>query len=437
MHLKSTTSWHELGVLDNVSSNSKSIGEVSLDLVEHILGSSSEDDGASLWVFALSKETEIIVSNLVNLEEATFSSDVGLLDLLWSVDNGGTSDSGDSVVIGLSDSTHDRDVLLHQEVLGNVRDSLLGDDDVGLDTHNVLAHTEDLSLFHGKGLLKVVFLGELHVGHGLSLLVLKRAIEENNSGVLNVSSHLGVSDVLVEHNTVKDLAVLKHTTWDLFNLGVSLNVDLNVVLSILAIDSSHSLNSEIDNKVSPLAGELGSNCGVDNLAKVFVALEVDWFLLKSKVSKYGGKANSNTYTKVVGGLNDLVKSAEIGVDNDGGVDLLVEESLNSGEDLSSKDDDGGSSITDLFVLSSGELDHGLGSGVLHIDFSEDGVSIVGQDDSSHRVEEHLEHALGTKSGSHDVGDGLGSLDVGFLGLLALLTLCVFVEDVDGCLHFKD
>jgi hypothetical protein len=138
-------------------------------------------------------------------------------------------------------------------MLGKVRDTFLSDDNVWLDSHDVLAHAQDLSLFHGKSFLEVVLLGELHVGHRLSLLVLKRAIEKNNTGVGDVSAHLGVSDVLVEHNSIKNSAVLEHTTGDLFNLGVSLYIDFNIFLSILSVDGPDGLDSEVNDKTAPLA----------------------------------------------------------------------------------------------------------------------------------------------------------------------------------------
>ena len=44
----------------------------------------------------------------------------------------------------------------------------------------------------------------------------------------------------------------------------------------------------------------------------------------------------------------------------------------------------------------------------HIDFSEDGVSVVGKYYAAHWVKEHLKHALGSKGGADDVGDGLNA-----------------------------
>ena len=38
--------------------------------------------------------------------------------------------------------------------------------------------------------------------------------------------------------------------------------------------------------------------------------------------------------------------------------------------------------------------------------SEDGISVVGKDYAAHGIEEHLEHALRTKSSANDVRHGL-------------------------------
>ena len=72
--------------------------------------------------------------------------------------------------------------------------------------------------------------------------------------------------------------------------------------------------------------------------------------------------------------------------------------------------------------------------------SEDSVAVVGQDNTSHGVEQHLEHRLGSEGGSDDVSNGLGSSNVSFLSSLSLLTLSVPVKDHNGRLivhfHFR-
>jgi hypothetical protein len=43
-----------------------------------------------------------------------------------------------------------------------------------------------------------------------------------------------------------------------------------------------------------------------------------------------------------------------------------------------KDDDTGGSISDFLILRPRQLDHGLGSWVCDVDFTEDGMAVVGQ-----------------------------------------------------------
>ena len=255
--------------------------KVSLDLIEDILGGTSEEDGASLGVLALSHEGEIVITNLLNLKESALGTNIRLLKFLRAVNNSGTTDTSNSVVVGLTDTTDDCAVsVLKEEVLGSIANTLLGNDDVGLNSKDILTHLLDFLFFSLKSLLEIVFLCEFHVSHRLTLLVLKRAIEENNTRVLDDSSHSGVSNILVEHNTVQNLALFEETTWDLFNLGVSLNINLDVV-TFLAVNSLDSLDSEVNNEVTPLGRELSADARRDNLLEVSLILNINRFLHQS------------------------------------------------------------------------------------------------------------------------------------------------------------
>jgi hypothetical protein len=66
----------------------------------------------------------------------------------------------------------------------------------------------------------------------------------------------------------------------------------------------------------------------------------------------------------------------------------------------------------------------------NINLSEDGVAVVGEDDAAHGVEQDLQHGLGAKGGSHDVGDSSCGLDVGGLGLATLLAFGILVQNED-------
>jgi hypothetical protein len=87
-----------------------------------------------------------------------------------------------------------------------------------------------------------------------------------------------VSNVLVEHDTGEDFALLKETTWNLLDLGVSLDINLNEI-SLLAVDGLDGLDSEINDEVAPLGCELGANARADDLLQILLIFNVNRFLL--------------------------------------------------------------------------------------------------------------------------------------------------------------
>ena len=69
-----------------------------------------------------------------------------------------------------------------------------------------------------------------------------------------------------------------------------------------------------------------------------------------------------------------------------------------------KNDNCCGTVTNFFVLCPAELDHALGCGVRHLDLAENSMAVVGEDNTAHGVEEHLEHGLGAEAGSNDISD---------------------------------
>jgi hypothetical protein len=59
----------------------------------------------------------------------------------------------------------------------------------------------------------------------LSLLVLQRTIEKDNPGVGDLSPHLGMRNILVDHDSLQDFTVLNLPSWNLFDSSISLQVD--------------------------------------------------------------------------------------------------------------------------------------------------------------------------------------------------------------------
>lgn len=105
---------------DDVPGNGHGVLQVTLNLVKDVLGGTPQKDGACLGCLAFSHESEIFVTNLLDLEQATLSTDVGFLEVVHTVHNCCASGSGNTVVVGLSHTAEGCDVGPGEEVLGEV-----------------------------------------------------------------------------------------------------------------------------------------------------------------------------------------------------------------------------------------------------------------------------------------------------------------------------
>ncbi len=99
--------------------------------------------------------------------------------------------AGDTVVVGLTNAANAGDIGFEKVVLCQIRDTLFGEDEVRLELDDLFAHGLDLLLFDLEDLVPVFLACDFDVGLRLSLLVFKGAVEEDDSWVLDTSSHLG------------------------------------------------------------------------------------------------------------------------------------------------------------------------------------------------------------------------------------------------------
>ncbi len=90
----------------------------------------SENDAAGGVFFTFGEISEIFIANFIDFKQSAFFSYIWFLNFFRSVDDFGSWDSGDSVVIGFSDSSDDWDVFFDEEMDGVFRDSFFGDNDV-------------------------------------------------------------------------------------------------------------------------------------------------------------------------------------------------------------------------------------------------------------------------------------------------------------------
>jgi hypothetical protein len=75
-HFKSTTSRGKLGVDNNITSNTKSVLQITFNLVENILRCTSKNDRACVWLFAFSEESEVVIADLFNFKDSTVGSNI-------------------------------------------------------------------------------------------------------------------------------------------------------------------------------------------------------------------------------------------------------------------------------------------------------------------------------------------------------------------------
>lgn len=195
------------------------------------------------------------------------------------------------------------------------RNALFGNDKIRLDGNDGLADGLDLLLLNLQDAVPVVLLGDLNVGLGLALFVLEGAVEEDDAGVLDAPAHLGVCNVLVEHQAVEDLAVLNLAAGDLFDAGVALDVDLGVAVAGLPGDGADGLEGEGAHLVHPAADKLGADGRGDELGHGLVVVDVDG----------GGD--------FVDDFEGVLEGALKGRDDDDGVDVTLELGEGLGKDF--------------------------------------------------------------------------------------------------------
>lgn len=116
-HLGSTTTRRQARVEHDVARNAHGILQVTLNLVEDVLGGAAEENRACFGLLALGQESEVLVANLLNLEQTAFRADIRFLKVLDSVHDRSACGSRNSVVVCLPHTAQGCDVGLHQVVL--------------------------------------------------------------------------------------------------------------------------------------------------------------------------------------------------------------------------------------------------------------------------------------------------------------------------------
>ena len=213
--LSRATTGSEKRVEHGVTCDGHRVLQVTVDLVEDVLARPTEQDCARLGRNTLVKEREVLVTELLDVEQPAPCADIGLSEVVDAVDNDSADSTCDAVVVALADTAQCGDASLEKMVLRKVADALLGEDEIRLDGDDRLAHAGDLLLLDVECAFPICLTAEFHVGLGLAFLVLEWAVEKNDTWLLDPAAHLGMRDVLVEHDTAENARLLDRATRDL------------------------------------------------------------------------------------------------------------------------------------------------------------------------------------------------------------------------------
>ena len=132
--------------------------------LEDVLGGAAEQDGARLGVLALDDVGEVLVADLLDLEQPAAGADILLLEVARVVGDRGARGARDAVVVGLADAADARDTRLVEVVRGKLGDALLGDDQVGLQGDDGVAHALNVLLLLLQDEVPVLLLHDLDLG---------------------------------------------------------------------------------------------------------------------------------------------------------------------------------------------------------------------------------------------------------------------------------
>lgn len=83
-----------------------------------------------------------------------------------------------------------------------------------------------------------------------------------------------MSDILVEHDTIEDTALLNLATWHLFNTGVALDVD-GFDTTLVDGDCTDGLEGKLAHEVGPAHNELCADGGLDEGKHLLVVCGVN------------------------------------------------------------------------------------------------------------------------------------------------------------------
>ena len=146
-HFSGSATRHQLRVHGQILGHSQGILQVALNFVEHVLGAASQENGTGFGVLALQEVSEVFVANFAHTEKSGLRTDVALLDFIGSVDDLSASDTGNTLIVGLTDTSDNGNIMFLKVMGGVVRDAFFSNDDIRIPLDDLLTHVSNFIHF--------------------------------------------------------------------------------------------------------------------------------------------------------------------------------------------------------------------------------------------------------------------------------------------------
>ena len=369
LHFDCTTTGDDSVSLDGSEHDHDGIVERSSGLL-NVLGSTATDDEShSLGVAALGEHVIALASELDLLELTASSKDLfgdsvgGSLDLT-------TSGLDSSLEVVRWNTTSAENVSVSKELSGQVTDWELREDNLGAGISDLLELVVDNLPFGVDNLLVVLWVFKSDFSTVSLGLQLELDVQSQNLGVLEglwLLLETGVGESLAEANTVDEEGVGDRATGD--------PLDSDVLLVEVVIQVLDGVDDHLGEEVFILADDLGVHGGLGALQEQ-VAL-----LFFSLVANLDGD--------LLDSLSAEFQGFTVTLDDDLRVHAFFDKVLRLLEQLTGGEDDTCRAITNLVILTSSDVDEGLGSWVHDVEQTDQGGAIIGDGDTATVMDEFV------------------------------------------------
>lgn len=357
-HLSVTATVDGLVVLAGSNQNADSVVEGTLSFIQNVLARAAKHNSASSVLGATREFDDLVFTDHNFFDRFASTEDVFLFWVVKGGKDGGTEDGGkafNTVEVGV---LNDHNAGISQKLFGVVVNKLPVDENIGLvckDLIDLFLHLALLGFFELTNILDRV---SAHLrAHNLNLVVVHGGVGNHHAAVFSTALATGRNG-LFQNEAISNKRVGKSTT------GLLDKLDIVHVAGVL--EAQHGVDSQVGELLAIVKEQLRAESSEGNVLQVLA----EFFLIIIVV-------HADVFENLLCDITSLAPA----LDNDLGMDFVLDQLFSFTEKLTSEDSNSGGAITDLLVLSLGDVNENASSWVVNVDGLKDGRAIIGDGDS--------------------------------------------------------